>query len=770
MIINAEKGIKALPISLLEVINVSGIVLDEFSCLNHVNNIIGVFEPVYNSEDEVGSFKIKFLNDCFLKEFNDEKLSDKKVSKISIYLYELLANFLLKSAKGYKTAQDNIHIFGKSYVIQCIRFKDNFLLCTFYREEELLTSEKEYPNYEKFADNYRDIVLIIDKEGKILYGNKKAIETYGYTLNELVYLSIFDIGGQNAKEYVQKQLHEALNRGIEFTAYHYKKDGSRFPVEVEAIYDSEEPENRVTSIIKDISNIEKIYKDAKVFSTSLDILKDAFVGVTKDFKISLWSKGAERELGYSKEEIVGKSLKMLIPEDKIIEFESNIEEIKKGNIVENLETIRTHKNGNTVDVSISFAPIYDGESSFTGAVGVYKDISEKKELINKLKEYEERWRLALEGGRLGVWDWNIKTNEFLCSHFFRTILGYNGDEIFDTFDEIMSIIHPNDRSHVRDKINKHFQGEEYDAEFRMKCKNGEYKWLRSKGKVNEWSDNGKPLRMVGIHEDITDKKLIEQELMGKYKDLIEKYKELELLKEEAENANRAKSQFLANMSHEIRTPMNGIFGVIELLQATSTHANQDKYIKMLKDSADTLIVIINDILDISKIELGALKLNNEPFDLKEIINSVYSNLLMMGNSKGLEIGFYVDPNIEFQVIGDELRLKQILTNLISNAIKFTDSGYVSFRIKIVSSDDKSQRIEFKVKDSGIGVDENFKEKIFQNFHQGDLTLSKKYTGTGLGLAISKQLALSMNGDIFFESTVGQGSTFYFTCVFEKVNR
>jgi len=265
---------------------------------------------------------------------------------------------------------------------------------------------------------------------------------------------------------------------------------------------------------------------------------------------------------------------------------------------------------------------------------------------------------------------------------------------------------------------------------------------------------------LACSHDITD--LIEKE-----KIITEKYKQLELLKEEAENANKVKSLFLANMSHEIRTPMNGILSTIQLLQSTIVSIEQGKYIKMLKESTDILLGIINDILDISKFESGAFRLNNESFNLKEFLNSIYNNLLISGNSKGLEVSYYLDPNLECSVIGDELRLKQILNNIISNAVKFTEEGYISFRITKISSDNDYVKIKIAVKDTGIGIKESFKEKLFSNFNQGDISVSKKYMGTGLGLAISKQLATLMNGNISFESTVGQGSTFLFTCEFKK---
>ncbi len=275
-----------------------------------------------------------------------------------------------------------------------------------------------------------------------------------------------------------------------------------------------------------------------------------------------------------------------------------------------------------------------------------------------------------------------------------------------------------------------------------------------------YDSKGNLIMALACSHDITD--LIEKE-----KIITEKYKQLELLKEEADNANKVKSSFLANMSHEIRTPMNGILSTVQLLQSTIICEEQDKYIKMLNESSGMLLGIINDILDISKFELGAFKLNNESFDLKEFLNSIYNDLLISGNSKGLEVSYYLDPSLDCRVIGDKLRLKQILDNLINNAVKFTEEGYISFRITKISSDNDYVKIKIAVKDTGIGIEESFKEKLFSNFNQGDISLSKRYKGTGLGLAISKQLATLMSGNISFESTVGQGSTFLFTCEFKK---
>jgi CheY-like chemotaxis protein len=213
--------------------------------------------------------------------------------------------------------------------------------------------------------------------------------------------------------------------------------------------------------------------------------------------------------------------------------------------------------------------------------------------------------------------------------------------------------------------------------------------------------------------------------------------------------------------------MNGIIATTQLLEVTNIDVEQRKYINILKDSANTLGEAINEILDISRIELGALKLNKKSFDLKNTINNIYNNLLVVGNCKGLEIGYYLDPNIDFNVTSDEVKLKQILSNLIQNAVKFTDEGSISFRTEIIYNSECAVKIEFIIKDTGIGIEEEFKNKIFENFNQGDISENKKFQGIGLGLAISKQLALLLNGELTFESKVGIGSIFKFTCEFNK---
>lgn len=608
-----------------------------------------------------------------------------------------------------------------------------------------------------FFDNFNDIVLIIDMEGRIIYGNKKALMTYGYTYRELITKNILDIRKEDG-DLVRRQLQEAMQNGIEFKTFHYKKDGTKFPVEVKSLYRDKQTKNIVVSIIRDITDVVNLSKSVSMFLEAFDIFDDAVVGLTKDFKISLWSKGAERKLGYSRDEIIEKSIKLLVPIEMYGEYETKIMLVREGMIIDKLETKRLHKNGHYVDVSISLAPIFDDLGDFNGAIGIYKDISEKVELAKRLEEQEERWRLALQGGCFCAWDYVVGSSKINNYGNWRELLGYNEDEINDDLHDLGKLIHPEDRTEIVN-ILKNNKKQDYFVEYRIRCKSNVYKWIRTKGRVFEWDIFGKPLRILGTHEDVTSRKEIEEEI-------TKKCIQLEVLKQEADNANKTKSLFLANMSHEIRTPINGIVGTVQLLQLTHLTSEQERYTRCLKEMTHTLLLNIDDILDISKIESNCLVMNKEAFDLRETIRKVYDNLLVHGNSKALEINLDIDATVNCRLIGDEHRLMQVLNNLISNAIKFTDKGKISVSITKVYTMNNYERIDFSIQDTGIGIEDNYKEKIFHSFTQGDLSYEKKYMGSGLGLAIAKRIALLMGGDITFTSKVGEGSRFVFTCEFE----
>ena len=392
----------------------------------------------------------------------------------------------------------------------------------------------------------------------------------------------------------------------------------------------------------------------------------------------------------------------------------------------------------------------DGE--LLGIIGVAREITKEHQAAEKLRRSEERYYLAMDAVEEGLWDWYINTDELHCNPAYFTMLGYQPAEKLPSWQGFRALVHPDDWPLVAQKINEHLADPKvpYEHEFRMKSLTGSFEWILARGSVVEY-DDGQPLRMLGTHKNITKRKEFEVKIVE--------------AKQEAEAANRYKSEFLANMSHEIRTPMNGIMGMIQLALQTGLDNQQSDYLNKAHSSANSLLHIINDILDFSKIEAGKLELENVPFKLEEVLDAVVHVNVLAAQDKQLDLILH-GPNTPLMLKGDPLRLNQILTNLVSNAVKFTASGFVEIHCFIVEQSNQRVSLKFSVTDSGVGIDQQKMSKLFKPFSQADGSTTREYGGSGLGLSISQHLAQMMGGEFKVSSELGEGSCFAFTLGFD----
>lgn len=386
-------------------------------------------------------------------------------------------------------------------------------------------------------------------------------------------------------------------------------------------------------------------------------------------------------------------------------------------------------------------------------------ITENRLIQDTINQNEERFSLAMQGANDGLWDWNLVDNSVYFSPRWKEMLGYSDEELENSFETWISLMVEDDSEKTNKVLTAYLEGKTdfYETEFRMKHKDGHHVLILGRG-VASRNESGKPVRMVGTHVDITQLRKNEKALKELNATLEDRVKqrtdELEIAKTEAEKANSAKSLFLANMSHEIRTPLNGIIGLTDLLLKNKPAKDQLEFLEKIKFSSNNLKMIINDILDLSKIEAGKLDIEKIPYAINTCIQVVINNLENLAKEKGLELNYSYDSELPESVMGDPLRVSQVVTNLMGNAIKFTEQGSVSLNISR-SSDLK--KIEFLVKDTGIGISEKNQSKLFKNFTQADESTTRKHGGTGLGLAICKQLVKLMGGNISLTSGLGKGT-------------
>ncbi|MBF0306293.1 MAG: PAS domain S-box protein [Alphaproteobacteria bacterium] len=622
-------------------------------------------------------------------------------------------------------------------------------------------AQKESEN-QKFALDQHAIISITDLAGRIVYANDKFCEISGFGRDELLgqphrlvnsghHPKAFFAGMWKTIVAGQVWHGEICNRA---------KDGTPYWVAatvVPLMAPDGRPE-RYIAIRTDITmqkRMEEDLRDNQRFLRGItDSMGEGVFAQDAHGRLTFMNREAERLLGWTIDELRDRNFHDTVhfqddkgrpvPRGRCLSTRT----VMDGEIYRSENDAFTARDGTLFAAALVSVPLRDGRQ-VVGSVSVFQDITDRKRMLAALKKSEERLKIALDASNTGLWDWNPRTDQAFFSDQWLGMLGHLPGEIEASGRGWLALLHPDDVAHVQEALRSHWEGESevYEVEFRMRHKTAGWKWILAAGRLIERDAEGRPLRMTGIHKDISDRKLVEDQLAR--------------AKTEAERANATKSQFLANMSHEIRTPMNAIIGLSYLALQTELAPRQRDYLTKIEGSAKALLNIINDILDFSKIEAGKMVIETVAFSLDDVLDHAVGLAAELARRKGLELLVRQHGAVPPVLLGDPTRLGQVLTNLLGNAVKFTDRGEVLLEVAAIPDGPDQVRLDFAVRDTGIGMTPEQITRVFESFSQADASTTRRYGGTGLGLAISRQLVEMMGGRMGAESRPGVGTTFTF---------
>lgn len=652
----------------------------------------------------------------------------------------------------------------------------------------LVASENRFRKL--FNDSKQPMMLVAD--GKFIDANQATLALMGIdSLDTFKGIRPEDISpeyqpdGTLSSAKIADVFSQALINGSNrFEWEHIRSNGEHFMAEIMLTPISFAEKQILHVVWTDITERIRLQEQFKQYKTIVESSNDAIISKSSEGYVTSWNPAAENMFGYPAEDMLGTTLDKLLPPDRTDEEDLILDKIKRGEVVEHFETERVRKDGTHIFVSVTVSPIYDTKGQIVGASKVARDITEKKHQEAELDTYrknledlvetrtaevkaaiaqirisEQRYEFASNATNDGLWDWNLQTGDVYYNASYFRMLGYLPEDFPQhTASAVwLALLHPEERNKLAAETQQLLlEKGGYDCEFRMRCKDGSYKWILSRGKVVAWDNDNTPLRAVGTHVDQTLRKQMEMALLD--------------AKAKAEAANHAKSAFLANMSHEIRTPMNAILGFTHLLERDIRNPQHRDMLQKIKSSSKHLLGLINDILDLSKIEAEHLTLETLPFNAGATIAHVCSMMNERLEAKGLTMVEEVDPVLlDMPLLGDPLRIGQMLINYVGNAIKFTEHGQITLRAKIEQETADNVLLRFEVEDTGIGISEENQQKLFHEFEQAESSTTRKYGGTGLGLAINQRLAKLMHGNVGVSSRLGQGSLFWFNILLKRGN-
>ena len=612
-------------------------------------------------------------------------------------------------------------------------------------------------DYRSFFDTIEDIVLVCSLDGEVRFANRRLKERLGFEFDPDHPLSVVRLHAEEDRPEAARIFQDML-RGERTTCPlpMTTADGRSVPVETRVWLGDWNGEACIFGIVKDLSvqeaerqRFERLFRANPAPMGITDVRTGRLVDVNEAFV---------QTLGYDRDDIVGRTsteLDLFVDEDRRKEaaqllarngsfssFEADVRtatgEVLKG--VFYGELLSSQGRDEMLTVMVNVTPQLEARAALWESEGLLRStIESMQDLVFALDDQGRFLDLAATAVQGTAYR---EPAEYVGAHY-------------------SSILPPDAAAKVDAAIEALLRGEEASPIEYSLAVNGSQRQYSARISLRRDLE-GRFLGTTAVVRDVTKARRAEQELRAAH-DRAERNAERAL------EASRAKSEFLANMSHEIRTPLNGVIGMVDLLLGTNLDEEQQGFVSTIQTSSLALLNVIDDILDFSRIEAGRLTLQAEDFDPRELLAQVLEIVSSGAREKGLDLSCSVDPRTPSQVHGDQKRLRQILLNLVGNAIKFTDQGGVSIETRAVPAGASKMRMEFTVRDSGIGIPQDQFERLFEKFSQVDGSATRRHGGTGLGLAIARQLVEMMGGSIRCQSTIGEGSEFWFDVELARVN-
>jgi len=650
-------------------------------------------------------------------------------------------------------------------------------------EHALLESSQRY---DEVLSGTKDGFWLVDPRGRLIEVNDAYCRQSGYSQEELLNMAITDLDSVqtllDARQWIETITHEG---SAIFETTHRRKDGTNWPVEVSVSY-SPIQGGRLFCFLRDISErkeveqlghlrqrlTEMVYTGDKtqLLQVALDAaerLTGSEIGffhfVERDqetVSLQTWSTRTLKEMCYAeghgrhypisqagvwvdcirrRQPVIHNDYPSLAHKKGLPEGHATVKRELTVPVLREDRVVAVLGVGNK---AVEYDPRDVATATRVAELGF--DFVERRNAEHELRLSKERLEAAASAGIVGVWEWDVVNDRLIWDSVMYKLYGRRKEDFSGAYETWFDALHPEDRAFAEGEIQAALRGErDYSLEFRIVWPDGSIHYVKAASRTFH-DDEGKPLRMLGINYDITEQKRAELALIE--------------ARDKAEAANQAKSEFLATMSHEIRTPMNVVVGLGDMLLESDIDEEQRQHLLRMQRASNSLLELIDSILDLSKIEAGQIALHTEPLDPALAVENTADLMRVVAENKGLKFEVEIAPQTRHWILGDDRRLHQVLVNLIGNAIKFTEQGAVTVALDTVAADD-GERLRLRVRDTGIGVGPEHLEFIFERFTQVDSSPARRFGGTGLGLTITRRLIELMEGRIWVESELHRGSTF-----------